>query len=452
MRAIRTARSRLPVTTDDGFSLVEIMISLVVFAVIAAAVMSMLLSSLASTRSNRARVAAANLAARELEITRAQFTSPAAGPKTIATGQVVNPDPLPGGTAGAPLVVDGMAYTLTRVAQWQSQGATAGPCDGGASGQLAYLRVTVTVTWPRMGGVAPVTASTLLTPPLGTYASGTGHVKVKVTDANGGPEAGQTVTLTGLSSQQTAADGCAFFAFVPPGAYTVGVSTPGYVDPSWSPSPSQSVTVTANAVAPVAFSYAPAATLNLGVGPLLPGFPAPVSAFTAYNTAFPSTTRTKVIAASGPTTSLTLWPYPDGVTVWDGDCADADPQAYTGGSRASPLATNPGQTTSAAVAGAAVAVRVANATGQPVSGATVVAVHAADSGCPGPVSDPVDAGTVGAALTLPVATDATGTARATLPYGAWTFKVAGFRPSGSWPTTTLAPTGAAPTATTVTVR
>jgi len=212
------------------------------------------------------------------------------------------------------------------------------------------------------------------------------------------------------------------------------------------------VTVTANTVAPVAFSYAAAATVNLTVGPLQAGFPAPAGPFTGYNTALPSTTRTRTIPDTGTTTSVTLWPYPDGLTVWDGACADADPQGYPGGTRANPQATNPGQTTTANVAGAAVAVQVTKGGILPVSGATVVAVHAVDTGCPGPVSDPVDGGTAGEVLTFPVATDATGTTRATLPYGSWTFKVVGQLPDPAWTTGTLTPTVPAVSTETVTVR
>jgi prepilin-type N-terminal cleavage/methylation domain-containing protein len=442
-------------TTDAGFTLIEVMVALVVFTLISTAVLGLMVNSLAVTRSDRARVTAANLAARELEITRTQFQSVAAGPKTIVTGQVVNPNPLPGGTAGAPLVVDGGSYTVTRSAQWQSQGATAGPCDGGASGQLAYLRVTVTVTWPRMNGVAPVTSSTLLTPPLGTYSSGTGHVKVKVTDGNNVPLAGQTVTLSGssgTSSQQTAADGCAFFAFLSLGDYTATVSKPGHVDPSWNPSPSRQVTVTANTVQPVGFTYAPVATLSLTLA-AASGFVPPTNvALTVYNTGLPSNTHTLALPGTGTSRSLSLWPYPDGATVWAGSCLDADPQSHTGGVRANPLITPPGQTTSGLIDLAPVQVTVTSAGGTPLSGATVVAVHAVDEGCPGPVPDPVDVGSAGEVLTLPVPTDALGTTRGALPYGAWLFKVIGKQPQGSWTPATLSPTGLSPAIVAVTTQ
>jgi prepilin-type N-terminal cleavage/methylation domain-containing protein len=441
IRVIMRRSARRTVNRPDcGLSLVEVVVSLTVFALLATAVLVMMLNSLRASRSNRGRVAAANLAAREIEIVRGQFTSPALGPKTVELGQVLDPHPLPGGEAGQPLVVDQTPYTVTRIAEWQSQGATSSPCDGGASGQLAYLHITVTVTWPHMDGVTPVTSSTLLTPRLGTYDSGTGHVKVKVTDALGAPEANQRVSLVPGDSQTTGPDGCAFFAFLTPGTYTASLSTPGYVDPSWAPSPSLAVNVLANQVTPAAFSYAPAATVNLAAA-VTDGHPAPSSMpFTVYNTALVTTTHTKSIpAASVGPTSIRTWPYDDGLTAWAGDCADADPQA-AGGTRQEPFATTPGQTTDAAISAAPVDITVTSNRGTAMSNATVVAVHVTDSGCRGPVPDPVDGGTAGEVLTLPT-TDSRGMTQVSLPFGTWTLKVSGRRANHSWPRVTLAPDG-----------
>jgi len=251
---------------DDGFTLIEVMVALAILVVVATLAATTLLSVLRSTGNDRARVAAANLAAREIETVRSAFESPLQGPQSLPLGQVINAAPLPGAAAGSPLVVDNRAYTVTRTSEWQKQGASTGPCDGGSSGQLAYLRVGVKVTWADIGSTTPVTSATLLTPPLGTYDTGSGHIKAKVTDQNSAPEPGTTVTVANSSggavgSQLTAADGCAFFAFLAPGTYTVTASRAGYVDLNWQATPSQSITVVANQAVPAPFdNYAPAAT------------------------------------------------------------------------------------------------------------------------------------------------------------------------------------------------
>ena len=66
-----------------------------------------------SKRADRDRVAASDLGARELEIVRNAFGASAAAPMALAaTPYVTDPDPLPGGTAGRPLVVDHVPYLL----------------------------------------------------------------------------------------------------------------------------------------------------------------------------------------------------------------------------------------------------------------------------------------------------------------------------------------------------
>ncbi len=440
--SVRSLPERGQGSADSGFTLIEVLVSLVILAIVAAASASMMLSVWQSNSDNRARVAAANLTSRELEIVRSSFASAAQGPQSIPLGQVVNAAPLvPGGPAGAPLVLDNHSYTVTRNTQWESQGATSGACDGGASGQLAYLRVSVIVTWPNMGHTTPVTASTLLTPPLGTYNAGTGHIKAKVLDEDGAPEAGTTITVKNSSgavvgTQQTASDGCAFFAFLNPGNYTVSASRTGYVDTTWQAAPSQSVTVVANVAAPATFNYANAATTTFVFDTSNAGyFPATTTSLTVFNSLLTSTLHTSSFPSSAPSRTLVTWPYSDGLVPWLGDCTDADPgvTSTVPPSRPPPTATDPGQTISAVVKGAAVTVIVKNAAGVVQPNLQVEAVHA-NSGCPIPVKDPYDGTTtVGEVLTMPAKTDATGTVRVLLPFGTWTFKVLTKSPSGSWP-------------------
>jgi hypothetical protein len=78
-----------------------------------------------------------------------------------------------------------------------------------------------------MGGVAPVSSQTLLTPPSGTFDPNDGHVLVQVFDRNAAPLAGQTVVLSGpeTASQPTTSEGCVFFAYLDP-APTPSASTP----------------------------------------------------------------------------------------------------------------------------------------------------------------------------------------------------------------------------------
>jgi hypothetical protein len=120
---------------------------------------------------------------------------------------------------------------------------------------------------------------------------------------------------------------------------------------------------------------------------------------------------------SGTTRTITpLFPYASGYQVWAGDCADADPQAYTGGSRGAVVPSNQGATTtgSATLDAVDVTVRFNSLLGLPVPNATITATHAAGTGC-----------TSGSTLTTTTRTNASGQLRLALPYGTWTIRATG---------------------------
>jgi prepilin-type N-terminal cleavage/methylation domain-containing protein len=401
---------------QDGYSMVELLVALTVFALVFAAVSIGIGRALEIGRGNRNRSAAAYLAARELEEVRATpFASVALGRTTCAYTTTACDLPSP--------------YTVVQEVAWASPGSTTTACDvpatSGAS--LAYKRVTVTVTWPDMGGVAPVTSQTLLTPPSGTYDPNDGHILVQVFDRDASPLAGQTVSLSGpeTASQPTTTDGCAFFPYLDPGTYTATLGGSGYVDRQGNQPATQTVGVTATQISRLQFDYDRAATLSVGLvaptGAVIPtgtyGIAMTVanSNLTVGTKSFPQSST-----GSGTTRTITpLFPYASGYQVWAGDCADADPAAHTGGSRGAVLASNPGAATSggANLDAVDVVVRWSTLLGLPVPGASITASHAAGTGC-----------TAGETLTTTTRTNASGQLRLALPYGTWTIQATGTTP------------------------
>jgi hypothetical protein len=312
-------------------------------------------------------------------------------------------------------------YTVVQDVAWASPGSTSTSCDvpAGAGAGLAYKRVTVTVTWPDMGGVAPVTSQTLLTPPSGTFDPDDGHILVQAFNRDALPLAGQTVTITGpqTASQTTTTDGCAFFAYLDPGTYTATLNGTGYVDRQGNQPATQTVGVTASQISSLQFDYDRAATLSVGLvapsGAVIPTGTYGI-AMTVANSNLTVGTESFQQAATGSGTTRTitpLFPYASGYEVWAGDCADADPAAYSGGSRGPVLASNPAATTSGSAALDAVDVVVTRSNGTLQSGATVSAIHAAGTGC-----------TAGETLTTTTTTNSSGQLRLALPYGTWTIR------------------------------
>jgi type II secretory pathway pseudopilin PulG len=395
---------------QDGYSVVELLVAVTVFALVFAAVSIGIGRALEVNRGNRNRSAAAYLAARQLEEVRAKaFSSVALGRTTCVYTTTSCNLPSP--------------YTVVQDVTWASPGSTSTTCDVPATSgsSLAYKRVTVTVTWPDMGGVAPVTSQTLLTPPGGSYDPNDGHILVQAFDRDALPLAGRTVSITGpeSASQTTSSDGCAFFAYLDPGTYTATFSISGFVDRQGNQPATQSVGVTASQITKVQFDYDEAATLSVGlVAPSLAVIPSGI-AMTVANSNLTVGTKSFSQAATGSGTTRTitpLFPYASGYQVWAGDCADADPAAYTGGSRGAVLASNPAATTSgsANLDAVDVTVRFSTLLGLPVPNATIAATHAAGTGC-----------TSGNTLTTTTRTDTNGKLRLALPYGTWTIRATG---------------------------
>ncbi len=390
-RILARLRARL-VGDERGFTMVEVMAAILIFGVLITGIATMQGTTLNLIRNNRNRSVAANLASEEMDTVRStNFTS-------LTVGQVVTTRD-----------VDGVPYRVTRESEWIASDASAGACDAPQGSDPAYLRVTVSVTWPAMRGVEAPQAQTVVTPPVGTYDASSGHLAVSVVDRDGSPESGVSVAIAGpqTSSQTTSSDGCVFFAFLPAGAYTATASASGYVSDQFVGSPSQPVTVTVGAISSLLFLYDRAAAMNLTLVGKDAGAAAPSNvSITLFNThILPA--GLKAFAGSGtPRSIVDLFPYADGYEVWAGTCADADP----GGSTT--LAVQPAATTSGTVSMPEVRVLVTTA-GVPTAGLQVDASHAADTGC-----------AAGESFAIGL-TDAAGEITFALPYGTWSIKVSG---------------------------
>src|SRR6201999_4437148 len=100
-------------------TLIEVIVALGLFALMSTAVLGVLGSAVNSTKDDKSRLEAVSLASPELEIVRDTFTAVTRGPDWVTENQVTNPDPLPGGTAGQAIVLDGVPYTVKRTARWE---------------------------------------------------------------------------------------------------------------------------------------------------------------------------------------------------------------------------------------------------------------------------------------------------------------------------------------------
>jgi hypothetical protein len=380
------------------------------------AALSVLGSAIAVTRDDNSRIEAINLASREIEITRDTFGSITRGPDQVPTNRIENPNQLPGGVDGEPLVVNNVPYTVVRTAQWISiDDAAASSCDQGATTELASLRVKVEVSWPSLGDRPPVTVDTVLTPPKGTYSKLAGHIGVKVINAEGGPLGGRVVTATGPSgirSEVTGSDGCVLLAFLDAGTYAVTVSSPDYVNRRGDPTATTTAQVQAGRLWRGSIEYDQAATITARLTYAEGYPPASDTVPVVLGNSGISPGGSVAIDGIGETRTLGhLWPYPSGYQLWAGRCLDNDPQ-FTGEGRDEPVPALPGGTEALVWLAA---VKVTSAPGVAVT-ARHVKVSAAEAGTP-PDVDP-DPGCP--AWHIPLGTtDQDGVLRTSLPYGNW---------------------------------
>lgn len=420
---------------DAGFTLIEVVVAVALFAVLISGTAAMVTGGLDLARNNRNRTIAANLASQEIDSLRsADFDDLVA-----AAGQT-----------SEQVEVEGVPYDVTRDITWVDQDSTQGACDLSATSGLdpRLLRIVVRVSWNAMGSIPPVETETVLSPPVGSFDPTKGNIAVRVLDRDAGPGHGHPVTVTGPDDppvQVTIDDngevGCAFFASLTPGSYTVALGTNGYVDRQGEATPAQSVSVNVGTVSSVQFDYDRAATVDVTLSaPGAGSVPTDVP-LTLGNSAF-LPLGAKPLPGSGVNRTIgDLFPFADGFQVWAGDCADADPEgedlvgggAYWPGALRPPVvAVEPGQSAAATVELPTVDVTVTSG-GSPVSTVTVRALHAPDTGCE-----------AGATFVLGT-TDATGRVLGAVPYGNYTLDVEGFSITPAEDATlTVDPNGSSP--------
>lgn len=321
---MRTALRRLRSDREAGVTLVEVVVALLLLAILSAVVVGLILQAQSKTRDNRNRVAASNLAQREIDIVRDEFGRSKTAPVTIANaGTVVNPHQLAGGTAGDALLLDGTPYTVRRAVQWNVTGTGSSACDGGTLVLYPTLEVTVTVTWPNMGVTNPVVTSAALAPEKGTGIPTTSSfVAVKVSDETGEPSPGISVKVAGGSSAaygSTDSSGCAVVQVNPAASsgtsYTASIDDAAYVDMSGATKPSKVVGVLTQGQLnnSVTFQVAKAGSITLRLvdvgGNVLPAANATGQIVTLVASEYTGPSGAKQYTMTGPTMVLTgLWP------------------------------------------------------------------------------------------------------------------------------------------------
>jgi type II secretory pathway pseudopilin PulG len=414
------ARLRRAKREDGGVTLVEVLTASMVFMIVSTTVLYGLVRAQQTTRENRQRTVAANVAAREMDTAR-----------NIADLATL-------GNTAYDFPVAGEVYHVLRTAEWINRDATASPCDGGTGRFVAYKRINVQVKWDTMGKVAPVQTDTIVNPGVGSYDPTLGNLAVSVLDRSAAARSNVIITVTGTGgsvAQTTGSDGCAFFAQLVPGTFSVTASEPGSVDEQGVATPLATTSVSTGTTTSTRFTYDDATALALVLGTAT--YPAPANLpITVANTRLqPSGVKRVVTSGTAPTVAG-LFPFTSGYSVWSGGCNDADPEGkiqpgnvtpiYSGARRPNPISVTPAGNTAVAVPMVPVRVALRRA-GLPLSGVVVTATHIPPTGAPDVECASGESFVLGT-------TPTTGDLLVSMPVGQWTlsFNDGGASTTVSW--------------------
>lgn len=260
--------------SDAGTTIVEVVVAALLLGMLAVVATTTAVAGQSASVANRSRVVAAGLAARELDFARQRLmVSADSAQDLVDEGAVTNDHPLDGSAPGADgYVVDGMGYTVERVAVQRVPGSTS-VCAGGAFVQRLVTEVTVRVTWETMGAAQPYVLRQLFAPhrdevPL----EGKALVAVRVEDQLGAPAEGVEAVVSVASGSQTVttdASGCAVAAVVVARAgeaVQVELTSSDRVAPDGRRSPvNQLPTVVPEELRSTSFTYARSGTLVVNV-------------------------------------------------------------------------------------------------------------------------------------------------------------------------------------------
>jgi prepilin-type N-terminal cleavage/methylation domain-containing protein len=452
---VRSIKQRLQrgASGDSGMTLIEVLVALMVFAIIAAAVAYSLTLTLVMTRDSRAREVAANLAAQQIDVVR-----------SLQNVFSVN-------NGSSTQTVDGVTYTITQTTDWVSNTGSVATC--GSTGSLLQNKlVNVSVKWSGMRAATPaVQANTLLSPsgPLNDQSSGT--ILVRVTGAtNLGKQSiavaaapdtsvpGNGATAVNPAPSATDSDGCSYILKVVPGSYkiTIGTSGDGMLNEKQQPTPSKTVPIAAGNSVLQGFTYDKSinVTATYASNSGTSGIQFPSNMYASFVPTVGDPYSAPVTVASKKATTA-LFPFPSGYQVFAGTyvsgavgtpatCQSVDPGAWTTPNASGHVGARGSLTSSTVNVPMGVFTVKAPTTGRFLTAMSATAgATVGDPGCATGMSYTFATKTTGADMNL------------ALPYGSWTLYWASTSTTAPPPSQTIAvstlnlPTGSSLTGTTI---
>lgn len=304
--------------SDEGFTLVEVVVAVAIFVMVTAAALTALIAALNTVRENADRVQAASIARGVVEDLQAQGADALLDRLGASIYSAID---------DSSLSWEEPPYTVTVSATWASINQLVDPCVRGELSARTYLLASVSVSG---GTLLTPQVIDAVVPRLRPRPSGgePGSIAVRVVDAKGVGVQGVTVDITSPTAidgvtgtpgvtrlAYTDENGCALEDGLGTAVdYVVSISKAGFVTPNLDPTASITVAVDAGINTPVGFVYDS------------PGLITFVNADDTY-ALLPTTTFPIILVPAASLNNLQfnapVSVFPDTYQAWIGDCSDS---------------------------------------------------------------------------------------------------------------------------------
>lgn len=317
-RMIPSVRPRAP--SQEGFILIEVLVSALILAIVAGAVLTLITATTHSAAAQRAHSVAYGLAQEDQA--------------ELRTMQIATLNKLERHRSKE---IGGTTYTVDSQGLFVNNKTQTASCSGGNESS-DYIQLTSTVSAPTLAN--PISIQSVVSPTSGSLDPNLGTLAVLASNAAGEPLPGVAFELDNGLKRTSESNGCANFADIPVGAYVVTSSGNPLINPEGKTFSTQEANVSATGVARVTVRYDKAGWIqpafvyrNSATGLLEP---APVDSISTYNSASgkstatswgsPGATRMPATGAPESLKATPLFPFSKSkYTVYAGSCESNNP-------------------------------------------------------------------------------------------------------------------------------
>ncbi|MCB0874891.1 MAG: SpaA isopeptide-forming pilin-related protein [Solirubrobacterales bacterium] len=364
-----TTASRPGVSSEDGFTIIEVLVTAVVIAVVMGATFGAL-----------------QAAGRAGSEQRHHAESYAIAQKDQARLRSLQVSQLDGLDETTTISAGGTDYDVHSTGQFVNDITGTASCEEGTNSS-DYISITSVVTWPSIGNRPATVIKSIVAPPAGSRSEDTGALAVVIRDGQGNGIEGVPLSGSGAGSfsGSTGPTGCILFTDLPEGNYTLTPSTAaGVVDADGNPPAPIDTSVVGQSTNTLVLRYDTPGSIKVDFRTRINGSVQNTTqdTITIFNTGM---TQEKAFGTVGSratdVTATPVFPFSSPYAVYAGNCAanNPNPDDLTNPPAAAAMAdvsVVAGQTANATIQLPALNLTVMSGNssgnpGSPVNGATV---------------------------------------------------------------------------------